>query len=80
MSPFDAAGLVGDAVILGAYGAVQLKWLDSIRPPALALNFIGAGLILLSLTKAFNLPAAIVEAAWALIALFGLVRALWERR
>ena len=80
MTAFDAAGLVGDAVILGAYAAVQLKWLDSIRPPALALNLIGASLILVSLTRAFNLPAAIVEAAWALIALFGLVRALMEGR
>jgi hypothetical protein len=79
MTAFDAAGLVGVTVILGAYAAVQLKALDSTRPPALMLNLVGASLILLSLTRAFNLSAAIVEGVWALIALFGLVRALLGR-
>ena len=40
----------------------------------------GSSLILLSLTRVFNLSAAIVEAAWALIAIFGLIRTLFERR
>jgi hypothetical protein len=79
MSPFDAAGLVGVALILAAYAAAQLRVLDPTRPPALVTNLVGACLILLSLTRAFNLSAAIVEAAWALIALFGLVRALIAR-
>ena len=42
--------------------------------PSLAINFFGASLILLSLMRTFNLAAAIVEAAWAFIALVGLVR------
>jgi peptidoglycan/LPS O-acetylase OafA/YrhL len=50
MSLFDAAGLVGVALILGAYAAAQLRVLDPTRPPALAVNLIGACLILLSLT------------------------------
>jgi hypothetical protein len=79
MSLFDAAGLVGVALILGAYAAAQLKMLDPTRPPALVINLVGACLILLSLTRAFNLSAAIVEAAWALIALFGLARAFFAR-
>jgi hypothetical protein len=79
LSPFDAAGLVGVTLILAGYAAVQLRVLDSTRPPALLMNLFGASLILLSLTKAFNLSAAIVEGAWALIALFGLVRSLIAR-
>ena len=80
MSLFDAAGLIGVALILAAYAAAQLHRLDPTRPPALSMNLTGACLILLSLTRAFNLSAAIVEGAWALIALFGLVRALIRRR
>ena len=80
MNLFDAAGLVGVALILAAYAAAQLHRLDPTRPPALLMNLAGAGLILLSLTRAFNLSAAIVEAAWALIALFGLVRAWTQGR
>ena len=79
MNPLDAAGLVGVALMLTAYGAAQLQKLDPTRPPALVMNLIGACLVLLSLTRAFNLSAAIVEGAWALIALFGLARALNRR-
>jgi hypothetical protein len=74
MSVFDIIGLVGVAVILAGYAAATLGKLKSDGAPSLALNFVGASLILLSLTQAFNLSAAIVEGAWALIALIGLAR------
>lgn len=80
MSLFDLAGLVGVALMLGAYAGAQLRRIDPLKAPALALNFVGACLVLVSLTKSFNLPAAIVEAAWALIALSGLLRLAFRRR
>ena len=80
MSLFDVAGLAGVALMLGAYAAARFHRLDPIKAPALALNFVGACLVLVSLSRSFNLPAAIVEAAWALIALFGLVRRALRRR
>ena len=80
MTLLDAAGLVGVGLILVAYAAAQLKTLDPTRPPALLMNLAGSTLILVSLTHAFNLSAVIVEAAWALIALFGLVRAFAARK
>jgi hypothetical protein len=40
---------------------------------------VGASLILWSLiTQAFNLPATVMEGAWALVSLFGLAR--WALR
>jgi hypothetical protein len=45
-----------------------------------ALNLIGAMLLLYSLSVHFNLAAAVLEVAWAVIALFGLVRALRQGR
>jgi hypothetical protein len=80
LSLFDLAGLVGVALMLGAYAGAQLRRIDPLKAPALALNFVGACLVLVSLTKSFNLPAAIVEAAWALIALSGLLRLAFRRR
>lgn len=81
MTAFDIAGLVGDALILGSYGAAQAGRLDVRRPLSLSLNALGAGLIIVSMIRAFNLPAFIVEAAWALIALGGIARyALRSRR
>jgi len=44
------------------------------------LNLIGAGLILTSLAYHFNLSAFLMEAAWALVALFGLLRLVLGRR
>lgn len=79
MSLFDVAGLVGVAVILGGYAAATLGRLRADGAASLALNLAGASLILVSLTRAFNLSAAIVEAAWALIALAGLIRLAMKR-
>ena len=74
MSLYDIAGLVGVAAILVGYALATTGRLDPKGAPSLAVNFVGASLILLSLTAKFNLSAAIVEAAWALIALIGLIR------
>jgi hypothetical protein len=70
----DIVGLVGVVTILVGYALATTGRLDPKGAPSLAVNFVGASLILLSLTAKFNLSAAIVEAAWALIALIGLIR------
>ncbi len=74
MTLFDFAGLVGVAIILAGYAAATTGRLHPKGALSLAVNFVGASLILLSLTAKFNLSAAIVEGAWALIALVGLIR------
>ncbi len=74
MTAYDIAGLVGVALILVGYAAATIGRLHPKGAPSLAINFVGASLILLSLTRTFNLSAAIVEGAWALIALIGLIR------
>ncbi len=72
----DVAGLAGVFLILLAYAGGQAGRMDPRQAPALVLNLIGAGLIMWSLTFHFNLSAFLMEAAWALVALFGLVRLL----
>ncbi len=80
MNPYDAAGLLGVALILAAYAGAQLRWLDPLKPPALIMNLAGAVLVLLSLTQRFNLAAFVMEAAWAVVALYGLLRLAFRRR
>ncbi len=80
MTLFDAAGVVGVMLMLGGYAAGQFRWLDPTRATALLMNLFGAVLVLVSLTKAFNLSAALMESAWALLALFGLVRLVIGKR
>ncbi|HEY5105908.1 MAG TPA: hypothetical protein VII73_03940 [Caulobacteraceae bacterium] len=61
-------------MMLGAYGAAQLRRLDPVKAPSLAINLIGACLVMASLVRNFNLAAFLMEAAWALVAAMGLLR------
>jgi hypothetical protein len=75
----DILGLIGSITIAVTYfanlqGMVRTKgWVYSL------LNFAGASLILLSLLRAWNLPAAVMEGFWALISAYGLIRAFARR-
>ncbi len=71
----DMIGFVGAVTILGGFAYQTLR---SAAPDRLsnALNFAGASLLALSLIVNYNLPALLLAAAWAAIALFGLVRTL----
>ena len=77
---WEAAGIVGVLMTLAAYILVQLHRIDAVRPPALWMNFLGSSLILVSLSQHFNLSAALIEGAWALISLGGLVGVLVRSR
>ena len=79
MSWTDAAGLAGVLVILIAYAGAALGRIDPKRALSLAANFVGAGLILLSLARDFNLSAVAMEGAWAAVSLIGLARLGWKR-
>ncbi|HEU4549891.1 MAG TPA: hypothetical protein VFS01_09345 [Rhizomicrobium sp.] len=72
---FLALGLAGSLLVVGAYLLNQLGRLASSDWRFPAANLVGALAILLSLTDAWNLPAAMIEVFWAAISLFGLVRA-----
>ena len=69
-------GNVGVFFILAAYLLVQLERLSPTRPPILIANALGAFLILVSLVNEFNLSAFVIEAAWLLISVYGLIRCL----
>ena len=72
-------GLIGSAIFIAAFAyanaAERLNklWFN-------AANLIGAILLLWSLSVHFNLAAFVLEAAWGLIALAGLIAALRARR
>lgn len=80
MTPTDAAGVVGVVAMLAAYAGAQLGRLDPVKAPSLAINLVGASLVMLSLTHDFNLAAFLMEAAWAVVAAFGLIRLAIRRR
>ena len=72
-------GLIGSAIVVIAYLLNQTNRLASSDWRFPAANLIGAGAILLSLTDAWNLPAAVIEFFWAAISLYGLVRSFRQQ-
>jgi hypothetical protein len=79
MSLADGLGVIGVLLILVAYAGAQVGRLEPRLAPALLLNLVGACLILGSLAFKFNLSAVLMEGAWALVAIYGLVRLLLSR-
>lgn len=75
----DAIGLAGSTLFVIAFlyanraGVMDKRLFNG-------LNLVGAGLLLFSLWYKFNLAAFVLEVVWAMIALWGLIRALGERR
>ena len=80
MTLLDIGGVLGVAMMLFAYAAAQLHRLDPTKAPSLILNFAGSSLVLISLCQKFNLAAALMEGAWALVALLSLIRLMLARR
>lgn len=79
MDAANIAGFVGSATILGGFARQTL----TNAPPDLIYhlaNLIGASLLAWSLTVHFNLPALLLELAWAAIAMAGLIRMISSRR
>ena len=75
----DLIGFAGAALLMVAYFANQQRWLasDDWRYPA--ANLAGSILILVSLLFAWNFPSIVIEVFWALISIWGLIKANAER-
>ena len=76
----DVVGVLGVALILGAYLLLQLN-----RLPATSLRFslangLGSALIIVSLVQDFNFSAFLIEVFWLAISLVGVVRFFRARR
>ncbi len=72
-------GMVGSALMVGAYAYSNIA-----DPMNLVLfnllNLIGALLLIVSLTVHFNMASMALEIVWAIIALLGLARTMWQRK
>ncbi len=74
MSLFDIIGIAGVILFLLAYYLLQIQRLRHDDYAYLALNGIGAILVMISLVWAFNLAAFLLEVAWLAITLLGVVK------
>lgn len=70
----QAVSLIGAAMILGAYVALQTRRLDREDRLFNALNFFGSGLLTYSAVVDRNVGFIVLEASWALLSLPGMIR------
>jgi hypothetical protein len=75
----DLIGFAGAAMLMVAYFANQQRWLSSEDWRYPAANLAGSLLILVSLFFTWNFPSIVIEVFWALISIWGLVKASAER-
>lgn len=72
---YDCAGLLGVLAILLAYYLLQAGRLHGHALIYQLLNAFGALAVLVSLLYAFNLSAFVMELAWLVVSIYGIVRA-----
>ena len=70
----EIVGLVGVAIYLGSYLALQLGFLRGQSYAYAGLNIAAASCILVSLSDAFNLSSALIQVSWIAISALGIAR------
>lgn len=76
---YDIVGLGGTFAILAGFLLLQAGRLSGTGLVYQLLNLFGAAGILVSLLGTFNLSVFLLESAWILVSLFGIVRSLRAR-
>jgi hypothetical protein len=68
-------GIFGAVLVLAAYVALQRRWLTLEQRVYYVMNFVGAGLLTWIAAADRQIGLTLVEGAWALLSLPGLIRA-----
>ncbi len=76
----DLIGLLGVALYVCAYAALQWGKLHGNSVWYSVLNGVAAALVLISLWGSFNLASALIQIMWISISISGIVRTLGKRR
>jgi hypothetical protein len=77
---FIVTGFIGVAIVLATYFANQQRWLSAEDWRFPLANAAGSCLILVSFYVQWNLPSFVINASWAAISLYGLVKGARLRR
>ena len=76
----EAVGWAGSAILLAAYAAVSLGWLNAQSVRFQCANIVGAGCLAANAWAHDAIPLVALEGAWAAIALATLGAMAWRRR
>jgi len=76
---YDWTGIAGTLMVLGAFFLLQAGRVSGTSLAYQLLNLFGAGGVLVSLWGKFNLSVFVLELAWMVVSLYGIVRSLRMR-
>lgn len=76
MNSTDLIGSVGVAILLGAFFANLVGWIDTRSRTYSALNFVGATTAAIASWGIGFIPFVVLESTWAAVALASLVRSI----
>ncbi|WP_264769697.1 CBU_0592 family membrane protein [Coxiella burnetii] len=76
----NTIGIIGVVLVLLAYFLLQINKINQNRVVYSLMNLLGSGLILISLYFTWNLPSGIIEFAWLLISLLGLIKVIYLKK
>jgi CRP-like cAMP-binding protein len=71
---YDWVGMLGVALYLGSYAALQTGFLRGQGYLYPAINMAAAACVLISLANNFNLSSAIIQVSWIVISIIGIAR------
>lgn len=78
LDPANIAGNIGMVCFLWAYYLLQKGRIPHTGMTYLGLNLAGALLLIISLLVHWNLPAFLLEAAWAIISIYGIYKHIYR--
>lgn len=73
-SLYQTIGIAGFLAYMAGFAGLQFGFLDGNGRAYIWSNIIGASLVLISLTTAFNLASALIQISWIIIGVSGLMR------
>ena len=76
---YDWTGIAGTLMVLGAFFLLQAGRVSGTGLAYQLLNLFGAGGVLVSLWGKFNVSVFVLELAWMLVSVYGIVRSLRMR-
>ena len=77
---FDLLGVIGAALYIGNYSLLVMRRFSTDEPGYFVVNLLAASLLLLSLSQAFNLGAALIQFFFLVMSVVGIVSRLHPLR
>jgi hypothetical protein len=73
----QAISVIGALLILGAFAANLLQWMNTSNLWYSLLNFVGSAILMVIAVIDQQYGFILLEGTWALVSLWGIIAALW---